>query len=122
MPIADPKALHDYPDEISRPIMKAFEQPGIPVLAEEGISEKRAKYLHVRMQAAIRGMLVFYHPDHEYYRAALNKRVQLRRPKFPANPEFYNLYVTYAGMIKRPSEEFAEFYAEMIKKSQSTSE
>lgn len=116
MPVNTPKALHDYADDISKPIVKALAQPGIRVLAEEGISPKRASYLQVRMQAAIRGMTTFYHADHEYYRAAINKRLHTRVEKFPGNPAFKNLWVWYDGVIKRPSEEAAEMIAELIRK------
>lgn len=116
MPVADPKALHDYPDEINRPLMKALAQPGIRHIAEEGISEKRAKYLQIRMQAAIRGMVKFYHADHEYYRAAINKRLHIRKVRYPSNYELWSIVVYYDGMIKRPSEEFAEFFAELMRK------
>lgn len=120
MPATVPKALHEYSDEISRPLLQALQQPGTRYLAEEGISMKRAKYLQVRMQAAIRGFTAFYHRDHEYYRAAINKRLHIRNEAFPANDEFRNLWVVYDGMIKRPSEEFAEYLADLASRREST--
>lgn len=116
MPVNTPKALHEYAEEINGPIIKVLKQPGVRLLAEEGISPKRASYLQVRMQAAIRGMTTFYHADHEYYRAAINKRLHTRIEKFPTNHEFKNLWVWYDGTIKRPSEEAAELIAELIRK------
>ena len=75
MPALTPKALQDYPDEISQPWKKALDAPGLRILAAEGVSMARAKYLHVRLKAARAGMREFYHKDHEYYGSNINQHL-----------------------------------------------
>lgn len=119
MPALTPKALQDYPDEISQPWKQAFASPGQRILVAEGVSMARAKYLHVRLKAARLGMRDFYHKDHEYYRASINNRLHVRNDSYPLNKELRNVWVWYDGMIRRPSEDAAEFYAELIRKQRS---
>lgn len=122
MPALKPKALQDYPDEISKPWLDAMASPQVKIFAAEGVSEARAKYIHARLKAARQGMQVFYDKDHQYYRASAYNRLQIRKDRYPGNPELWNVRVWFEGLIKRPSEEAAEFYAQLMKNSQSSSQ
>jgi hypothetical protein len=119
MPALTPKALADYPDDISQPWKQALESPRKIILAAEGVSMQRAKYLHARLKAARAGLQVYYDRDHEYHRASVNNHLHIRNEAYPGNAELRNVKVWYEGMIKRPSEEAAEWMAELIRKRQS---
>jgi hypothetical protein len=115
MPALKPKALQDYPDEISKPWIEAIRVPGVRVIVAEGVSETRAKYLHARLKAARQGMREFYDRDHPYYRAAAYDRLQIRKERYPLNQELWDVRVWFTGLIKRPSEEAAEAYAILMR-------
>lgn len=108
--------------EVREAYLKAFASPGKLIIVREHASLEIAQWLHTKLKQARAGFLVYLPKEHEYYRAAACERLHINRQYTPKAPEFRTVTLLYDGMIKRPSEEAAEWLANLTKNQQSTPE
>jgi len=120
MPRAKIKALDDADPMLAGPFREALANPGKRVVVAPDVSEKVAINIQVRMQAIRQGFLTFYSRDHEYFRAAENRRIRIEREYDASKPSLRTVIVVYSGMIKRPSELAEEYIANLMRNSQSS--
>ena len=118
MPRAKIKALEEVDPIISLAFRAAFANPGKRIVVAPDVALAVANNLHVRMQAVRQGFMHFYHRDHEYYRAAENRRIRIEKEYDRAKPSLRTLTIVYAGILKRPSEMAAEYIERLKNNSQ----
>lgn len=116
MPRAKIKSIEEVDPIIGNAFRKAFASPGQRVVVVEGVAPEVARNLQVRMQAVRQGFVSFYPEEHEWHRAAVCNRLRIEREYDSKMPAMRTLTIRYAGMIKRPSEEAAEWLASLIEK------
>lgn len=114
MPRAKIKALEEVDPMISNAFKEAMANPGKRIVVAPDVTEKVATNLQVRMQAVRQGFLHYYHRDHEYFRAADNRRIRIEREYHHTKPALRTVVIIYSGMLKRPSE-MADEYMAMLK-------
>lgn len=109
MPRAKIKALEDVDPMLANAFREAMANPLREVVVAPDVSQAVANNIHIRLQAVRQGFLHFYHRDHEYYRAAENRRIRIEKKYDHKKPALRTVVIMYSGMLKRPSEVATEF-------------
>lgn len=122
MPRAKIKSLEEVDPMISKAFREAFASPGKDILVAPHLAEDVAINLQVKMKAVRQGFRIYFPEDHEYHRAAKYERIWVERKPSKTHPGTRDLIIHYKGMIKRPSEEYAEMLAQLKKNMPSSDE
>lgn len=122
MPRAKIKSLEEVDPIISKAFKEAFSNPGKEILVAPHLAEDVAINLQVKMKAVRQGFRIYFHEDHEYHRAAKYERIWTERKPSKTHPGTRDLVIRYKGMIKRPSEEYAEMLEQLKKNYPSSGE
>lgn len=120
MPRSKIKPLEEVDPLISNAFRKAFANPGMEIMVAEHLADAVAINLQMKMKAVRQGFRIYFPEDHEYHRAAKYERIWIERKPVRGSPGFRDLIIRYKGMIKRPSEEYAEMLEALKKNYPST--